>query len=111
MFEILFGVVLALFVVGGIWAFFVTRKVKNDGIETFAVVSRIEEHVWSGDVSDAAYPNTVTEVYYITYTNQDGQTVEALLSNPGDLKLEVGSRMKIKYLPDRQDYPVMVGEL
>ena len=61
MFEILFGVVLALFVVGGIWAFFVTRKVKNDGIETFAVISRIEEHVWSGDVSDAAYPNTVTE--------------------------------------------------
>ena len=46
--------------------------------------------------------------YYITYTNQEGKTVEAMLSNPGDHKFEEGDRLRIKYLPDKQEYPVMV---
>lgn len=35
-------------------------------------------------------------------------TVEALLSNPGDHIFQVGDRLRIKYLPDRKDYPVLV---
>ena len=42
MFEIIFVILLALFAAGGIWAFVVSKKVKQDGIETDAVVSRIE---------------------------------------------------------------------
>ena len=40
MFEIVFGVILAAFIIGGIWAFVVTKKVKKEGIETDALVSR-----------------------------------------------------------------------
>jgi hypothetical protein len=46
--------------------------------------------------------------YYITYTDQEGKTVEAMLSNPGDHKFKEGDRLRIKYLPDKQEYPVMV---
>ena len=77
MFEIIFLVVLAAFAIGGIWAYVVSKKVKEEGIETDAVVSRIELH-------------------------------EAMLSNPGDHKFEEGDRLRIKYLPDKQEYPVMV---
>ena len=87
MFEIIFLVVLAAFAIGGIWAYVVSKKVKEEGIETDAVVSRIELH---------------------EYTNQEGKTVEAMLSNPGDHKFEEGDRLRIKYLPDKQEYPVMV---
>ena len=51
------------------------------------------------------------DTHYITYTNQEGKSVEALLSNPGDHKFEEGDRLRIKYLPDKQEYPVMVENL
>ena len=107
MFEIIFLVVLAAFAIGGIWAYVVSKKVKEEGIETDAVVSRIELHEWGGGAEEPWTPS-ITEDYYITYTNQEGKTVEAMLSNPGDHKFEVGDRLRIKYLPDKQEYPVMV---
>ena len=108
MFEIIFGIILAAFAIGGIWAFVVSKKVKEKGIETNAVVSRVELHEWSGGTGDTWAGNDITEDYYITYTNQEGQSVEALLTNPGDHTFKVGDRIRIKYLPDRQDYPVML---
>ena len=107
MFEIIFLVVLAAFAIGGIWAYVVSKKVKEEEIETDAVVSRIELHEWGGGDEEPWTPS-ITEDYYITYTNQEGKTVEAMLSNPGDHKFEEGDRLRIKYLPDKQEYPVMV---
>lgn len=111
MFEIIFILVLAAFAVGGIWAYVVTKRVKNDGIVTEAVVSRVELHEWSGGTGDLWAADSFTEEYYITYTNRDGQMVEAMLTNPGNRSFVVGDRMKIKYLPDRQEYPVMIEVL
>ena len=108
MFEIIFIVILAAFAIGGIWAFVVSKKVKKDGIETDAVVSRVERHEWSGGTGDTWAGDSVTEEYYITYTNQEGQAVEALLTNPGNHTFKEGDKIKIKYLPERQDYPVLV---
>lgn len=48
MFETVFIIVLAAFAAGGIWAFAVTKKVKKEGFETDAVVSRVEQRVWNG---------------------------------------------------------------
>ena len=110
MFEIILLIVLAAFAIGGIWANVVSKKVKEEGIETDAVVSRIELHEWSGG-AEGPWTPSVTEDYYITYTNQEGKTVEALLSNPGDHKFKEGDRLRIKYLPDKQEYPVMVETL
>ena len=108
MFGIIVIILLAAFAAGGIWAFVVTKKVKKEGIETDAVVTRVELHKWVGGIGDAWSPDSVTEEYYITYTDHDGRTVEAMLSNPGDHTFKVGDRMRIKYLPDREEYPVMV---
>ena len=108
MFEIIFIIILAAFAAGGIWAFVVTKKVKKEGIETDALVSRVELHTWSGGTGDTETRDTVTEDYYITYTNQEGQAVEALLSNPGNHTFKKGDKITIKYLPDRQEYPVLV---
>ena len=85
MFEIIFLVVLAAFAIGGIWAYVVSKKVKEEGIETDAVVSRIELHEWGGGAEEPWTPS-ITEDYYITYTNQEGKTVEAMLSNPGEVR-------------------------
>lgn len=107
MFEIIFITLLILFALGGIWAFVVTKKVKKEGYETDATISRIELQEWSGGI-EAWEHGSVTKDYYITFTNHKGQTVEALLSNPGDHEFKKGDRIRIKYLPDRQDYPVLV---
>ena len=48
------------------------------------------------------------EDYYISYTDHDGNTEEALLSNPGDHKFKVGDKIRIKFLPDRPEYHVLV---
>ena len=107
-FETVFIIILALFAIGGIWAFIVTKKVKKEGYETEASVSRIELHEWSGGTGETWAGPSVTEDYYVTYRNRKGQIVEALLSNPGDHTFKVGDRMVIKYLPDREEYPVLV---
>lgn len=107
MFEIILIVILAAFAAGGIWAYAVTSKVKKAGIDTDAVVSRVELREWESGTGDTAQ-SSVTEDYYITYTNLDGQTVEALLSNPGSHRFKAGDRISIKYLPGREDYPVLV---
>lgn len=67
------------------------EKDKKEGIETDAVVSRIELHEWS-NTGETWVQNDVMEEYYITYTDHDGRTVEAMLSNPGDHTFKVGDR-------------------
>lgn len=110
MFEFIFIIILALFAIGGIWAFAVSKKAVKEGIETDAVISRIELHEWSG-IEDECPIDSVTEECYITYRNHNGQNVEAILSNPGDHTFKVGDRIQVRYLPDRQDYPVMTKTL
>ncbi len=107
MFGVVLAAVLGLFVLGGLWAFIVSRKVRRDGLETTAVVSRVEEY----ERADLDAPNTVSKNYYISYTNQAGEQVEALLGDQRVDGLPIGSELKIKYLPDRQEYPVLIDIL
>ena len=108
MFETILITVLAAFAIGGIWAFVVSKKVKKEGIETDAVISRVELHEWSGGTGETWAGNSVTEEYYITFTDQEGRAAESLLSNPGKHTFKEGDKVRIKYLPDRPDYPVLV---
>lgn len=96
---ILIVIAVAAFVFYRIW------YVKKHGIEVEGVISRIEE----GMDSDSS----VSYTYYVRYVRSDnegnGQTTEALLSNPGFAKgLEVGARIKIKYLPEKPNMAVWV---
>lgn len=108
MFEIFFGALLLAFALGGIWAYTFSRKVKKEGIKTEAVISRIEEHEWAGETGEFHDSGDITREYYITYTGQDGKQVEAMLTNTGGQEFSVGARVVIKYLPNRQDYPVFL---
>lgn len=105
-FEIIliaFGVLIGI---GAIWAFLFSRRVKKDGIDAQATVSRIEV----SESLDADGTVSRTETVWITYRNLNGETVEAMLSNPKK-GLQESSRILIRYLPERQDYPVLVKVL
>ena len=78
-------------------------EIQKNGVEADAVVSRIEEDESAPD--EDGHTDT-TYIYYVRYQAQDGQTVEAKLSSaPGNLF--VGSRLRIKYLPENPKYVVI----
>lgn len=75
---------------------------KRNGIEAEALITRIEEET----DSDAS----ITYHYFVQYT-MNGQKVEARLTNPGFGKgLEVGARIKIRYLEEKPNAAVWVKE-
>lgn len=71
-----------------------SRKMKNDieekGIETVAEISRISE--------DMSEDQTGFTIVYVRFNTQDGEEVEASISNPRS-DLEVGQQVRIKYHP------------
>ena len=103
MFKYIFIGFFVLIAIGALWAYVVTNKVKKHGIETEAVVSRIEVQ----ESLDSDNCVSRTEKCYVSYVNQNGETVEAVLSNPKK-GLKQGSKLKIKYLPEKQEYPVLI---
>lgn len=77
-------------------------KIRKNGIETDAVISRIEEQ----DSSDGD-DYTVVYIYYISYRTQEGKTVEAKLNHaPG--RTRVGDQVRIKYLPEKPNHAIIV---
>ncbi|MBO6041431.1 MAG: hypothetical protein J6P58_09470, partial [Oscillospiraceae bacterium] len=88
---------------GARYTFVFNRKLDEKGIETNAVVSRIETEKTT-DYDGMVF---VTHTYYVTYPNSRGETVEAEIPAPNQ-KLEVGDPVKIKYLPKKQKQPVLI---
>lgn len=83
---IIFGAVAALIVGVGIYSIIRNSKIRKNGVEADAIVSRIE---------------------YVTFLDQNGQTVEARLnSQPGHTR--VGDSVRIKYLPEKPHFAVIV---
>lgn len=73
------------------------------GIETDAVVCRIEKGKQVASYSAEEYPRTF---YFVVFQRQDGLPTEARLLNPGG-PLNVGSRIRIKYLEEKNDCAVL----
>jgi hypothetical protein len=89
-------IVLVFIAAAAIWIFGTILYTKKNGIEADAVITRIRESVDS-DMD-------VTYEYDVRYIRSDGemngQEEEGVLSNPGFGKgLEVGAKIRIKYLP------------
>ena len=86
---IMWGLFLAVFAAGML----ISRRIKNsiiqNGIETYAVVSRI--------VDDGTQSDIDMNVYVI-FTEEDGKEIEAILSNPRT-DLNEGQQVRIKYHP------------
>lgn len=99
---ILFGLVACVIIVGAIYGIIQIKKVKQEGIEADAFVSRVDED----EYTDSDGMTTTTKKYIVRYTTQDGKVVEARLANPRK-GLVMGDRVKIKYLAENPKYAVM----
>ena len=100
---IIIGVVVIVIVGGIIFTIVRTNAIKKNGIEANAVVSRIKEQ----ENTDSEGFTDTTYIYYVTFTTQDGQSVEAKLGNPPS-KIKVGDSLTIKYLPNKPKLVVAV---
>ncbi len=97
----------AVVLVGG-YAIVIQILTKKKGIETEAVVTNVRES-WDHHGEHA----TLSYTYSVEFRNEDGETVVTALGGLSDAKkdLEVGDRIVIKYLKDKQEYPIMVRKL
>lgn len=97
------GAVVALIIGVAVYSFIRNNKIRKNGVEAEAVVSRIEEETTSSSEGGTDF----RETYYVTYTSPDGQTVEAKLDHaPG--RTRVGDTVKIKYLPEKPHFAIPV---
>lgn len=76
------------------------RRIRQEGIETDAVVSRVEENYNAqGDGT-----LSVSYSYYVQYEDQNGTTHEAILSKVLQSHYRVGDELRIRYLPEKPKY-------
>lgn len=111
--NIFFAVVAVVILAVIVYKIIMNRKIRQNGMDADAVISRIEVDT----STDADGDTTTTETYYVTYVNQQGQTVEAQL---GNLSINVnifgkryrsrkeGDKLRVKYLPEKPEYVVAV---
>lgn len=94
----------------GLFAFFVIRtyvwqySAKRNGLDAEAYVSWIEKVVRHGVGDGAEYPMTY---YYVRFRRYDGLETEARLMNPSQ-KLKIGSRVRIRYVPGREEIATLM---
>ena len=90
-----------------LFAYYVLRtyiwqyKATCNGTETDAVVSWIEKSVRSAQGESFTY-----YYYHARYRKENGQEAEAILWNPKK-ELAAGSRIRIRYLPQKDQYAVL----
>lgn len=100
---ILFGAVVALIIGFLVYTVIRNGRIRKNGVEADAVVSRIEEEQTVSSEGGVDY----TYTHYVTYRNSQGETVEAKLDHaPG--RTRVGDAVKIKYLPEKPHFAVLV---
>ena len=96
----------ALLAVGVVLILLRRSRIKRLGTETDAVVSRIEREESRNDDG-----STHTSVYYyVSYLDDELRNVEAVLMTPPK-GLEMGTRLRIRYLPDKPKFAVVTEVL
>ena len=80
-----------------------TNAIKKNGIEANAVVSRIKEQ----ESTDSDGFTDTTYIYFVKFRTQDGQDIEARLSNPSGT-IKIGDELRIKYLPNKPKMVIAV---
>ena len=103
MFYAIIAIVAVAAIVGIVFVFKRNSAIKKNGIEADAVVSRIKEE----EIERENGFYDVNYVYYVKYQTQDGNTVEAKLNSAPALTRE-GDRFRIKYLPEKPKYVLLV---
>ena len=111
------GVLVVIILAGVVFTAKRNNEIKQNGIVTEAVVSRIKEN----ESTDSDGFTTTSYIYYVTYRTMDGQTVEAKLASgksidnritgkAWDSDLRVGTSVHIKYLPDKPKYVIRISD-
>jgi len=94
----------------GIFAFFVIRtylwqyNAKLNGVDAEVYVTLIQHEALQTHPNGRKYPTTY---YYVRFQKADGLETEARLLNPNK-KLTVGSRVRIRYLPWRENVATLM---
>lgn len=111
------GLIVVVALIGVIFTTKRNNEIKQNGIETDAVVSRIKENE---SVDEDGFVTT-SYTYYVTYRTMEGQTVEAKLGSgksidnnivgkPWDSDLKEGVSIRIKYLPEKPKYVIRISD-
>ena len=90
-------VFIIVFVIGVISSIKKANKIKKEGIETKATISRVE---YDTDSDDSTY-----EKFYVSYLDNNGIQRESLLSN-ASVNAKVGDQIRIRYLEN--DYQIVI---
>lgn len=98
---VLIAVVVIVLIVGAVFTTSRNSAIQKNGVEADAVVSRIK----SDDTQDADGHTTITYTYFVQYQTREGETIEARLGNEPK-NLFVGSKLRIKYLPEKPKYVI-----
>ena len=101
--NVIIGIVIVLVIAGLVYNYNRSKKIKENGIEVDAVVSRIKEI----ENEDSDGNRTYDHEYFVTYQNEAGETVEAKLGNPPRFLTE-GTQLRVKYLPEKPKYVIAV---
>ena len=86
---------IAAILIFAVMAYFKIRQAKQidaEGIETDAVVSRIERQT----DADGNFDGYAT---YVSYTDENGQKRESFLASETQTSFQKGMQLRIKYLP------------
>ena len=98
-------VIIAVLLGGLAFSFWRNHQIKTQGVEADGFITRVEE----SDSTDSDGDISTSYHYYVRYTDQGGITREALLTNTYTRRnLVPGDRVKIKYLPGKENTAVMV---
>ena len=107
----LVGIIVIGFIIWAIVSMKRDEDISKNGIETEAVVSRVEEHssINEDKKSDNYKEKEYTYTYYVKYQNQKGETIEAKLG-PQPHTLQQGNRIRIKYSMKNPSYVLSAEE-
>ncbi len=72
------------------------KRIDQNGIETDAVVSRVEKDLETDTSGSSFYT-------YVQYKDERGNVRESCMSMSSDMQFEVGDRIRIKFIPGEYD--------
>lgn len=101
--DLFSGTVIAIISGGLLWGLYNIYRVKRNGIEAEAYVTRLEEH----ESTDSDGDTSVYYDVYVLFTTREGRQVEAALINPKN-RLNAGDRVTVRYLPGKEEQPVFM---
>ena len=100
---IIVGVMMLPLVAFVVYRLIYRRKIIKDGIQVEAVLQRVEVD----ESRDTEGNTSSTYTFWVTYTNDSGQKVDAKLLN-GKRTMQIGEHLSVKYLPNRPDLVVNI---